>query len=36
MKNHPYPEALKHISIDMFPAFISGTKTYFTTGGITI
>ncbi len=29
MKNHPYPEALKNISIDMSPAFISGAKTYF-------
>jgi transposase len=26
---HPYPEAVKNISIDMSPAFISGAKTFF-------
>jgi transposase len=26
---HPYPEVVKELSMDMSPAFIAGTKTYF-------
>ena len=35
MKNHPYPEALKQISIDMSTAFISGAKSCFAQADIT-
>lgn len=33
--DHPYPEAVKEISIDMSPAFIKGAKQYFPTASIT-
>ena len=35
MKDHPYPEALKQISIDMSMAFISGAKSCFAQADIT-
>lgn len=35
MQDHPYPEAIKNISIDMSPAFISGNNTYFPQAQIT-
>jgi len=35
MQDHPYPEALKNISIDMSPAFISGAKGYFSQANVT-
>lgn len=35
MKDHPYPEAVKNISIDMSPAFISGAKSYLPAAAIT-
>lgn len=35
MQDHPYPEALKNISIDMSPAFISGAKHYFSQAEVT-
>jgi transposase len=28
-QDHPYPQAVKNISIDMSPAFIKGAKSYF-------
>lgn len=34
-KNHPDPGAVKNISIDMSPAFISGANTYFANARIT-
>lgn len=33
--NHPNPEAVKHFSMDMPPAFISGVKSYFPHAAIT-
>ena len=35
MKDHPYPEALKQISIDMSTAFISGAKSCFAQADVT-
>jgi transposase len=35
MKSHPYPEAIKNISIDMSPAFISGANQCFPKADIT-
>jgi transposase len=35
MKDHPYPQALRHLSIDMSTAFISGAKSYFAQADIT-
>ena len=35
VKDNPYPEALKQISIDMSTAFISGAKSYFAQADIT-
>ncbi len=34
-QDHPYPEAIKHISMDMSPAFISGATTFFPQANIT-
>jgi transposase len=34
-QNHPYPEAVKNISMDMSPAFISGVTTYLPQADIT-
>lgn len=33
--NHPNPEAVKHFSLDMSPAFIKGVNTYFPQAQIT-
>lgn len=35
MKDHPYPEALKQLSMDMSKAFISGAQSYFKQAEIT-
>jgi transposase len=35
MQDHPYPEALRHLSQDMSPAFISGAEAYFPKASIT-
>lgn len=34
-QQHPYPEAVREVSIDMSPAFISGVKKYFPQAKIT-
>lgn len=35
MQSHPYPEAIQNISIDMYPAFISGANQYFPKADVT-